>query len=533
VKNNDIIYRESVLGALRSKAEQLFYTDADKRHPEGGDRTAQLLHELEIYELELQLQNEELRASYATLEMERLKFVSLFNTAPVGYLILDARGMIQEINETGSQLLYNQGAGIRGKALKSFIVDDSQHAYTNFVEGISKTDDRLQCEVRLKTKKTETRYVQLNGIKAPNTDNGQQPLYITITDVTHAKRNEQELWETTERLNQTLKVSLTGTWMVKSKGESIFLDEYSKNILDVRDHAAFLPWKALVDIFVEEDRPKLNALFANCDDDNEIDLELRLIKANGNIKTILVKGKSVNPVYGSSYYAGIMTDITDRKRNLQLREETEDIQRRLLRRAAIEAQEKERDNLSAALHNSVCQILYGIRFNVSQLAKQESFKSHLDGINSLLDQAIREVRTISVELTPSILKDFGFVAGIKDMTDRLGRAGFKVTTSIDQRADQLPEETQLYLFRIVQELLNNSIKHSGTNSASVSLCAKNGEVDLTVSDAGRGLSSQLNDALKKGSGLRGIKNRVQLLNGTMTIEDAEGITFKIHLPKGV
>lgn len=532
MKNDEIIYRESVLGALRSKAEQLFYANEGKRHP-NNDQTAQLLQELEIYELELQLQNEELKASYSALEMERIKFVSLFNTAPVGYLVLDKMGLIREINETGLQLLYNQGAGIKGKPLKSFIVDDSQHAYATFIAAIGTSTERLQCEVRLKTEKTETRYVQLNGITALGTADEHQSYYITITDVTHAKRNQQALWETTERLNQTLKVSLTGTWMVKSRGEHIFLDEYSKNILDIEDKTRPLAWKDLLDIFVEEDRPKLNALFSNCGNDGEIDLELRIIRSNGTTKTILVKGKMINPVYGDNYFAGIMTDITDRKRNLELREETENIQRRLLRRAAIEAQEKERDNLSAALHNSVCQILYGIRFNLSQLNKQESFKTHLEGINMLLDQAIKEVRTISVELTPSILKDFGLSAGIKDMTDRLEQAGFKVKAAIDQRADQLPEETQLYLFRIIQELLNNSIKHSGTNNATVSLRTDNGEVSLTVSDLGRGLPSHLNEALKKGSGLRGIKNRVSLLNGTMTIEDKKGVTFKIHLPKGV
>ena len=358
MKNGDILYRESVLGVLRDKAEKLFES-TDRKHTAEGSQIAKLLNELEIYELELQLQNEELKASYSALEMERVKFVSLFNAAPVGYLILDEKGLINEINETGKQLFYDRGAGIKGKPLKSFILNDSQHEYSNFIKGISSTEGRIQCELRLKTRNTETRYVQLDGIKASDTANEHTSYYITITDVTHAKRNQQELWETTERLNQTLKVSLTGTWMVKARGAAIFLDEYSQNILNISEESNLLPWKTLANLFVEEDRPKLTELFSSCDEDNEIDLELRLVKSPG--KTILVKGKLVSPLYGDNYFAGILTDITDRKRSLQIRENTEKTQRRLLRMAAIEAQEKERDALSAALHDSVCQILYGIR----------------------------------------------------------------------------------------------------------------------------------------------------------------------------
>jgi len=525
-----MINKETVAKTLRNKAEQLFGNSPNHRSGEGAHDVAALLNELETYELELQLQNEELKASHNTLEIERLKFAGLFNAAPVGYLILDSNGYIKEINQAGLQLLYHPRKLFKGEKLENFIIQDSLYEYDAFIKKIQKSPERLQCEIRLKSKTEDTRYVQLDGITAPVSIAGETAHFITITDVTNSKKALQNLWETTERLNQTLKASLTGTWMVKSAGTQVFLDEYSKDILNIHEIGYDLTLQSLADLFVAEDLPKLNHLLVNCDDDWEIDVELRLKPDEQTKKTVLVKGKIIKPLYGQNYFAGILTDITDRKRSLEVEKEQENLQRRLVQKAAIQAQENERSKISASLHDSVCQILYGIRFNLNHLNKQNQFLNKLDNINVLLDQAIREVRTISVELTPSILKDFGFTAGIKDMLQRLEQAGFHVTSVIDQRADLLAMEIQLYVFRIIQELLNNSIKHSGTNNASVTLCTENNKVSITVSDQGKGFLYDLEESLKQGSGLRGIKNRVSLLNGTLEISGKGGASFSIYFP---
>ena len=527
MRNQAILNKESVLGALRAKAEQLLARDSQKNDSEVSHEVAMLLNELEIYELELQMQNEELKGSYNLLETERRKFAQLFNAAPVGYLILTRGGYIAEINRTGEALLLGDHTVIKGKKLEAFILSDSLHEYRAFLQKIQQSTDRIQCEVRLRTKVMETKYVQLDGITVPSAAESEPKQYITITDVTNAKKAQQHLWETTERLNQTLKVSLTGTWMIKSRGKEVFLDEYSRDILEIGSSDDVNDLKSLAALVMEEDRQKLDKMLSNCDQDWEIDMELRLAKTAGRTKTILVKGKSVRPIYGQSYLAGIMTDISDRKRSLEIAEEYEKNQRRLLRKAAIEAEEKERAKISAALHDSVCQILYGIRFNLNHLNKKELAPFKLDHVNLMLDQAINELRTLSVELTPSILKDFGFKAGINDMVQQLSKVGFKVHATVDDAADKLPAETQLYCFRIIQELLNNSIKHSGTSEATVRFDIRENVFCIHVHDKGKGFQLDVEEALKQGSGLRGIKNRVSILNGNLEISNDNGTNFKI------
>lgn len=184
--------------------------------------------------------------------------------------------------------------------------------------------------------------------------------------------------------------------------------------------------------------------------------------------------------------------------------------------------------ISSALHDSVCQILYGIKLNLQNFQLTNKLNKEFVNVNQLLDQAILETRQISYELTPSVLKDFGFTAGIKEMAQRLSTSKFLIKTKIKNTADLLHPKVQLYLFRIIQELINNSIKHSNANTAEIKVNIDKEIVSLVVSDNGKGFSTNVEELFKKGSGLRGIKNRVFLLDGTIDFQStSKGTTILI------
>lgn len=113
------------------------------------------------------------------------------------------------------------------------------------------------------------------------------------------------------------------------------------------------------------------------------------------------------------------------------------------------------------------------------------------------------------------------------MSQRLSNSVFKIDTKIHKEADKLPGEVQLYSFRIIQELINNSIKHSGAIQAWISVCTEGGRVNITVCDNGKGIDLNSESHLRNGSGLRGIKNRVAMLNGTFKTYNDEGACFTI------
>jgi len=526
LKKQAEIARKAVLSTLRNRAEALLNKSGQQTENDGKDELAILLNELEIYELELEMQNDELKASYYELELERQKFAELFNAAPIGYLILNQNGVIAEINDAGEVLLDFKSKSAANRTLAGFIYPDDRYDYYGFINRLNTHPNRAQCEVRIFSVNEEIRFVRLDASLVVNSISDEKVFYITMHDITDSKKVQEQIKETTDRLNETLQASLTGTWRYKPYTNTFHLDLLSRRIFDVGDDLEKMTVDKLLTIIIDDDKQKLTTAFES--GTKEVDVELRIETRLGEAKTILLKGNASSGTSTHNHFSGIIVDVSARKKIFNIEEELKQANQRLIRRTAIEAQEKERDKISASLHNSVCQILYGIRFNINHFQKKEFPGTILSSINELLDLAIKELRTISVELSPSILKDFGFVSGINDMVARLGNSGFKVSATVDAEADLLPEETQLYVFRIIQELLNNSIKHSGAQAATLTVSIAQKEVTIIVSDEGKGLPEDTDQALKSGSGIRGIKNRVSLLNGTLDISNQEGAKFTIR-----
>ncbi len=552
MKKQQLATTDLIFSSLRSKAEQMLVRENAAEAIHLNNEVAVLLNELEIYELELEMQNDELKASHHALELERLKFAGLFDSAPVGYLILNEKALIIEINLIGQKMLASTFGELTGQNLASFIHLDDRHQFYAFINKMQKTDARQCCELRFLPKDTGTKFIQMDAAVVVNPTSTEKTFYVTLSDITETKKAQHRLWETTERLNQTLKASHTGTWSIKIDEGLVFLDSFSAQILEIerqepgelegrQEFSEYLkrsecdpsPYtlEQIYLLLLASDRKKLMEMCAEIDSINDIDLELHLQSPSGQIKTVLVKGTAFNPLGEARYFTGILTDVSELTRIFEIEEEMRRAQEMLVRRASIQAQENEREKIASALHDSVCQLLYGIGFRLNHLHKNENTTVAFDAINELLNQSIRELRAISVDLNPSVLKDFGFCEGIKDMAQRLNQSGFKVLSSIDSCANLLPAEAQLSVFRIIQELLNNSIKHSGASVAKVVLSTKNNQITVVVSDNGKGFSKDIDEALKNGSGLRGIKNRVALLKGELEILNKEGASFTITFPQ--
>ena len=531
-KKQDLTSKESIFNSLRLKAEELLLRNNSDKSVHLNNEVSVLINELEIYELELEMQNDELKSSHHILELERLKFAGIFNNAPVGYVILSHNATILDCNQVGLAMLEHPLQYFSGQIFATFVHPEDRALFYAFFSKVKISEERSTCELRFKNKASQISFLQLDAISILDTITNEKTFYVTLIDLTEAKKSQQKLHETTERLNQTLEASYTGTWKVQIEDGLVFLDGFSWQILEIQKQAISYSIKEILELFVEADRERILAIALEKNYRTEIDLELHLESYDGNIKTILTKGKFFEPLNEPRYFTGILMDISERKKVLEREEQDKFSRELLLKRASVEAQEKEREKISSALHDSVCQLLYGIGFKINRIKKDEIKESSFYDINELLDQAIRELRTISVDLNPTVLKDFGFNAGMLDMIHRLKQSDFKVSANIDQKIDLLSAETQLSMFRIIQELINNSIKYSGGNSAKVIVRAEEKQIVVKVSDKGIGFPFDIEQEQKKGSGLRGIKYRVLLLNGVLEITNNGGANFKITFPKG-
>ncbi|HVI44173.1 MAG TPA: sensor histidine kinase [Chitinophaga sp.] len=199
--------------------------------------------------------------------------------------------------------------------------------------------------------------------------------------------------------------------------------------------------------------------------------------------------------------------------------------------AIIQGEEQERRRLARDLHDGLGGMLAGARLNLSGQMNDTLSTDHraeLERVTNQLDSSVTELRRIAHNLMPVNLLKFGLETALRDLSTSL----MNDTTRIDFQAldisDTLPEEVQIHVYRIVQELLSNSIRH-GHASHIILQCSQNGDVFyITQEDNGKGFNPE---KVSNGMGLGNIKNRVGFLRGKIEIESVEneGTTVNIEL----
>lgn len=188
----------------------------------------------------------------------------------------------------------------------------------------------------------------------------------------------------------------------------------------------------------------------------------------------------------------------------------------------VDTQEKERIRIGRMLHDSVAQLLYAIRLKMQHVFGDNSYPSEdIKSMKELLNEAIVQVRNLSIDLVPSVLQDFGLVSAIHAMANRISSTDFRIEAKVPQSCEDFDNNLKLAVFRIIQELLNNAMKHSRANSVVIEVRCEERKVSITVKDNGKGFKKSLSDLQKQGTGLRAIKNRVDLYNGEFKILDVE------------
>lgn len=200
-----------------------------------------------------------------------------------------------------------------------------------------------------------------------------------------------------------------------------------------------------------------------------------------------------------------------------------DYQQKMMR-TELESQESERRRLAADLHDSIGGMLSTIRVGLITLGRSMAEPESIKETKSMLDDTITSVRRISHDLMPATLEKFGFLHAIKELCERF-QATARITIDFEEEGE-IPElETQrgLMVFRIVQELLNNAVKHARATLIKVSVHVAD-EMIITVEDNGIGFDADAQKADKqtgRGLGLFNMENRARLLGGTLTFKTAQ------------
>ncbi len=196
------------------------------------------------------------------------------------------------------------------------------------------------------------------------------------------------------------------------------------------------------------------------------------------------------------------------------------VQRNSLRRV-IEGQEGERRRLARELHDETGQALTSVLLGLKTFESAEDKPAALAQLRELVVATLQDVRRLAVELRPKALDDFGLVAALERLVETFVDAtGITVDFESQLGDERLPSEVETTLYRIVQESLTNIAKHAGARRVSVLLVRRGGAVTALVEDDGHGFDAE--DELRGGIGLEGMRERLALLDGRLTIESNRG-----------
>jgi signal transduction histidine kinase len=204
----------------------------------------------------------------------------------------------------------------------------------------------------------------------------------------------------------------------------------------------------------------------------------------------------------------------------------------------IQSQEHERKRIAAELHDSVGQSLILIKNKILLIQKRlnepEKVQQQATDLTETVTHTIHEVRTISYGLRPFQLDMLGLNQSIQSLADEVAEAsGIEVTVIADSIDQFFPKTEEINLYRIVQECLNNIVKHSGATKARLTLTREDQVVQLKIEDNGKGMNPDLFAAgSKQGFGLLGIQERLNILSGNWLIKEAvpHGTIIHISIP---
>jgi two-component system sensor histidine kinase DegS len=240
--------------------------------------------------------------------------------------------------------------------------------------------------------------------------------------------------------------------------------------------------------------------------------------------------------------AGEVAILKGKEQYQALLKESQVMQRKLrqLTRQIISAQEEERKEISRELHDEVVQTLVGINVQLSALGKGVSaglngFKARITRTQQLVEKSVNEVHRFARELRPAVLDDLGLIPALLAYSKTLAsRKKIKIQLTAFAGVEALASPKRTVLFRVAQEALNNVIRHAQATRVGIVITKIPGAIRMEISDNGRSFQVEelFHNRKHKRLGLVGMRERIEMVGGNLTIESAPGVgtTVRAEIP---
>lgn len=372
---------------------------------------------------------------------------------------------------------------------------------------------------------------------------GFNAIVIYFTDDTRRKHAEDKLRESEELFRHLITNLKTGVIMQDIKSKTLICNDAAYQLLDLTSEQISLkePFDPRWNVIHENgsDFPIAGHPYYMAIETKKIvrDVVMGVYRPSRNDRVWLMV--TAEPILDDKeeivHVVIALTDISEQKKLAHELIGQEIQKQKLLTQATIDAQEKERREIGKELHDNISQHLTTTRLYL-EVAQERALNDHVKEMiyhaHRELSDIINEIRKLSQSLVPPTLGDIGLVESIEDICTSLKRTH---TFTIDFNHTYfsetgMPDNMKLMLFRIIQEQINNIIRHAGANAVGISLGLRQGVIELIISDNGKGFDKTT--VGKKGLGLNSIINRAGLFDGKVDINTVpgRGCTIRVTIP---
>ncbi len=269
--------------------------------------------------------------------------------------------------------------------------------------------------------------------------------------------------------------------------------------------------------------------------DRALGTQFAILQGSLSRALIIGFGSGLLLVLGSMAYI-VRLDRQTRARYIELARSRHALQQ--LSARLVDAQETERRAISRELHDEVGQSLGALLVDIGRLSntlsgERPEVKAQLDSLKSVAERTFQTVRNIALLLRPSMLDDLGLAAALEWQGREVSRRSeIEVSVESENVPEDLPDEYKIYIYRLVQEALNNAVRHSGARNAKVVVERRAKSIVVRVSDDGCGFDA----GRSRGMGILGMEERVKRLGGTLRVESQPGkgatVTAELPVPAG-